>query len=42
MRLDSDAHTFARQQLTWMTLGVVLFIVTLVLLHRPAAALQRT
>jgi cell division protein FtsW (lipid II flippase) len=35
-----DPHTFARQQLTWMTLGVVLFIVTLVLL-RDHRVLQR-
>src|SRR4051794_40500027 len=35
-----DQHTFARQQLTWMTLGVVLFIVTLVLL-RDHRSLQR-
>ncbi len=27
------SHTFARQQLTWMTLGVVLFVVTLVVLR---------
>ena len=33
-------HTFARQQLIWMTLGVVLFIVTLVLL-RDHRMLQR-
>lgn len=33
-------HTFARQQLTWMTLGVVLFILTLVLL-RDHRVLQR-
>ena len=33
-------HTFARQQLTWMTLGVVLFVVTLVLL-RDHRVLQR-
>jgi cell division protein FtsW (lipid II flippase) len=35
-----DQHTFARQQLTWMTLGVVLFILTLVLL-RDHRSLQR-
>jgi cell division protein FtsW (lipid II flippase) len=35
-----DQHTFARQQLTWMTLGVVLFIATLVLL-RDHRVLQR-
>jgi len=35
-----EPHTFARQQLTWMTLGVVLFIVTLVLL-RDHRVLQR-
>lgn len=35
-----DQHTFARQQLTWMTLGVVLFILTLVLL-RDHRVLQR-
>lgn len=33
-------HTFARQQLTWMTLGVILFILTLVLL-RDHRVLQR-
>ncbi|MBD3924024.1 FtsW/RodA/SpoVE family cell cycle protein [Nocardioides cavernae] len=33
-------HTFARQQLTWMTLGVILFIATLVLL-RDHRVLQR-
>lgn len=33
-------HTFARQQLTWMTLGVVLFILTIVLL-RDHRTLQR-
>jgi cell division protein FtsW (lipid II flippase) len=27
------AHTFARQQLTWMTLGVVLFVATLLVLR---------
>jgi cell division protein FtsW (lipid II flippase) len=33
-RLDLDeGGTFARQQLTWMTLGVVLFVATLVLLR---------
>ena len=37
---SGDPHTFARQQLTWMTLGVVLFIVTLVLL-RDHRVLQR-
>jgi cell division protein FtsW (lipid II flippase) len=35
-----DQHTFARQQLIWMTLGVVLFIATLVLL-RDHRVLQR-
>ncbi len=35
-----DQHTFARQQLTWMTLGVVLFVLALVLL-RDHRALQR-
>ena len=35
-----DQHTFARQQLIWMTLGVVLFILTLVLL-RDHRVLQR-
>ncbi len=35
-----DQHTFARQQLTWMTLGVVLFIATLFLL-RDHRVLQR-
>ena len=35
-----DQHTFARQQLTWMTLGVVLFVITLVLL-RDHRSLQR-
>jgi cell division protein FtsW (lipid II flippase) len=35
-----DQHTFARQQLTWMTLGVVLFVLTLVLL-RDHRVLQR-
>ena len=38
--LDFDQHTFARQQLTWMTLGVMLFIGTLVLL-RDHRVLQR-
>ncbi len=33
-------HSFARQQLTWMTLGVVLFVVTLLLL-RDHRVLQR-
>ncbi len=28
-----ERHTFAQQQLTWMTLGVILFILTLVLLR---------
>lgn len=35
-----DQHTFARQQLTWMTLGVILFVLTLVLL-RDHRVLQR-
>ncbi|WP_036489889.1 MULTISPECIES: FtsW/RodA/SpoVE family cell cycle protein [Nocardioides] len=35
-----DNHTFATQQLTWMTLGVLLFIATLVLL-RDHRTLQR-
>ncbi|SEC00376.1 cell division protein FtsW, lipid II flippase [Nocardioides exalbidus] len=35
-----QAHTFARQQLTWMTVGVVLFIATLFLL-RDHRSLQR-
>ncbi|NPD04534.1 FtsW/RodA/SpoVE family cell cycle protein [Nocardioides sp. zg-1308] len=35
-----DQHTFARQQLTWMTLGVILFVATLVLL-RDHRSLQR-
>lgn len=35
-----DQHTFARQQLTWMTLGVVLFVGTLFLL-RDHRSLQR-
>jgi cell division protein FtsW (lipid II flippase) len=35
-----DAHDFAQQQLTWMTLGVVLFVVTLVAL-RDHRVLQR-
>jgi cell division protein FtsW (lipid II flippase) len=35
-----DQHTFARQQLIWMTLGVVLFIAALVLL-RDHRVLQR-
>ena len=35
-----DQHTFARQQLTWMTLGVILFVATLVLL-RDHRVLQR-
>ena len=38
--LGRDNHTFARQQLTWMTLGVVLFVVTIVLL-RDHRTLQR-
>lgn len=38
--LGYDDHTFARQQLTWMTLGVVLFIATLFLL-RDHRSLQR-
>ncbi len=38
--LDFDQHTFARQQLIWMTLGAVLFILTLVLL-RDHRSLQR-
>ncbi len=35
-----DPHTFARQQLTWMTLGVILFIAALFLL-RDHRSLQR-
>jgi cell division protein FtsW (lipid II flippase) len=35
-----EQHTFATQQLTWMTLGVVLFIATIVLL-RDHRSLQR-
>jgi cell division protein FtsW (lipid II flippase) len=35
-----QAHTFARQQLTWMTVGVVLFIATLFVL-RDHRSLQR-
>jgi cell division protein FtsW (lipid II flippase) len=38
--LGEEQHTFARQQLTWMTLGVVLFIGALVLL-RDHRVLQR-
>src|SRR5918995_5091877 len=38
--LGYDQHTFARQQLIWMTLGVALFIATLVLL-RDHRSLQR-
>ena len=38
--LGRDNHTFARQQLIWMTLGVVLFIAVLVLL-RDHRILQR-
>ena len=38
--LGRDNHTFARQQLIWMTLGVVLFILTLALL-RDHRVLQR-
>jgi len=38
--LGRDNDTFARQQLTWMTLGVLLFIVVLVLL-RDHRILQR-
>lgn len=38
--LGRDNHTFARQQLTWMTLGVVLFVATLILL-RDHRVLQR-
>jgi hypothetical protein len=40
-RLDlADGTTFARQQLTWMTLGVALFVVTLIVL-RDHRVLQR-
>ncbi|WP_127479369.1 FtsW/RodA/SpoVE family cell cycle protein [Nocardioides pantholopis] len=41
-RLDlaSGDHTFARQQLTWMTLGVILFVLTLVVV-RDHRLLQR-
>src|SRR5690242_7053340 len=35
-----DAHDFAQQQLTWMTLGVILFAVTLIVL-RDHRILQR-
>ena len=38
--INGDPHTFARQQLTWMTLGVVLFIAALFLL-RDHRGLQR-
>ena len=40
--LGRDNHSFARQQLIWMTLGVVLFIAVLVLLNRdrPAEVLR--
>ena len=38
--IGEDQFTFARQQLTWMTLGVVLFIATLVVL-RDHRVLQR-
>jgi len=38
--LGRDSHTFARQQLSWMTLGVVLFVLTLLLL-RDHRSLQR-
>lgn len=38
--LGQDQHTFARQQLVWMTLGVVLFVVTLAVL-RDHRVLQR-
>ena len=38
--INGDPHTFARQQLTWMTLGVILFIVALFLL-RDHRVLQR-
>ncbi len=38
--IGRDNHTFARQQLTWMTLGVILFIATLFLL-RDHRVLQR-
>ncbi len=38
--LNNETDTFARQQLTWMSLGVVLFILTLVLL-RDHRVLQR-
>ncbi|HYH72276.1 MAG TPA: FtsW/RodA/SpoVE family cell cycle protein [Nocardioides sp.] len=38
--LGYDQHTFARQQLIWMTLGVALFIATLFLL-RDHRSLQR-
>ena len=42
-RLDlADGTTFARQQLTWMTLGVALFVLTLLVLrdHRRAPAVH--
>ena len=38
--INGDPHTFARQQLTWMTLGVILFIATLFVL-RDHRVLQR-
>ncbi|MBC9732356.1 FtsW/RodA/SpoVE family cell cycle protein [Nocardioides marmotae] len=44
-RLDlADGTTFARQQLTWMTLGVVLFVGTLIVLrdHRVLARFTYT
>jgi cell division protein FtsW (lipid II flippase) len=44
-RLDlGDGTTFARQQLTWMTLGLVLFVLTLVFLrdHRVLARFTYT
>ena len=41
---DKDAHTFARDQLIWMTLGVLLFVAVLVLLrdHRRLQAFTYT
>ncbi len=41
---NEDAHTFARMQLVWMTLGVLLFIAVLVLLrdHRRLQAFTFT
>lgn len=39
-KADQDPHDFARQQLTWMTLGVILFVITMIAL-RDHRVLQR-